>query len=176
LLVLAALLSLPAIATAVARFDVGAWSAMVPDDPAEPCELTTGGYDHAASEQEPLLLIALYRDKPAAPLRVNVMADTALTQAELLRADARLRVDGPRARTVALLPAAIVETERETRVTFRPRFAGGEQAGLRDLVEAMRRGQRVTVEINGRALEPGFSLRGLNALWQRAVPDCEPRP
>jgi hypothetical protein len=175
---LAAVLSLPAVAVAagVERFDAGAWSAALPDDPAEPCELTTGGYDHAAGAQEPVLLIALQRDAAAGVLRVNVITDTDLTQPELLQARAALRVDGPRARTLALVPSAIVETERERRVTFRPRFASGEQAGLHALVDAMRRAGRATVEVNGLALTPAFSMRGLDSIWQRAAPRCGLRP
>lgn len=165
------MISVPVLA-ATERFDEGAWSAAIPGDPADACELTTGGYDHVAGVQEPLLLIAISRDDAAAPLRVNAMAATELTQQGLLRANARLRVDGPRARNLPLVPAAIVETDRERRVTFRPRLSGGEQAGLRGLVDAMRSAQRVTVEVNGLALAPAFSMRGLDALWQQAAPRC----
>lgn len=70
------------------------------------------------------------------------------------------------------LPAGIVETEPERRATFRPRFPGAEDAGLRRLVAAMRAGAPVGVDINGLPLEPEFSLRGLDALWQLAAPHC----
>jgi hypothetical protein len=174
-LALLAALWLPLTATAAERFDAGAWSAAIPADPTEPCELTTGGYDHAVDEQDPLLLIAIARDDRAVKLRVNAITVTELTQPELLRARAQLIVDGPAARAVALIPAAIVETDIERRVTFRPRLTGGEQAGLRDLVDAMRRAVRVRVEINGLSLEPVFSMQGLDAIWQRASPACGPR-
>ena len=173
---LLAALWLPLAATATQRFDEGAWSAAIPAHPTEPCELTTGGYDHAVDEQDPLLLIAITRDDPLATLRVNAITVTELTQPELLRARAKLIVDGPAARSVALIPAAIIETDIERRVTFRPRPAGGEQAGLRDLVDAMRRAVRVRVEINGLPLEPAFSMQGLDAIWQRASPACGLRP
>jgi hypothetical protein len=170
---LAACCCLPAGAGAdTERIDLGAWSSAIPDDPGAPCELTTGGYDHAAGEQNPLLLIGIDRSDTAAPLRVHVMADTDLTPAELLAASARLRVDGPQARTLPLLPAAIVETDRARRVTFRPRFRGSEQQGLRALVDALRSARRVSVEVNGRALEPAFSMQGLDTLWQQAAARC----
>lgn len=175
LALLLAVMPWPAVA-ATERFDDGAWSAAIPADPAAPCELTTGGYNYRVSEQEPLLLITIARDDPGAALRVNVLTNTDLTQPELLRARAELTVDGPAARTLPLVPAAIVETERARRVTFRPRIGGGEQAGLRALLDAMRRAQRVTVEINGLPLEPAFSMQGLDAIWQRASPACGPRP
>ncbi|WP_295884730.1 hypothetical protein [uncultured Thiohalocapsa sp.] len=158
------------------RFDIGAWSAAIPTDPTEPCELTTGGYDHTAGAQDPLLLINIARDEPTARLRVNVIAVTELTQPELLGARAALSVDGPAARTLALIPAAIVETEVERRVTFRPLPTGAEQAGLRDLVDAMRRAAQAKVDINGLPLEPAFSMQGLEAIWQRASPACGLRP
>ncbi len=165
---LSTLLLGPPGAVATERPEQGDWSAAIPADPAEPCELITGGYDHATDEQDPLLLILIERGR-AAP-RVHVITPTELTQPELLRARARLRVDGGAA--VPLLPAGIVETDQERRVTFRPRFPGAEDDGLRRLVAAMRAGRRVEVDINGLPLEPEFSLSGLDALWQHAAPRC----
>jgi hypothetical protein len=176
-LLLAAACWLPhAAAAGIERADEGAWSSAIPSDPAASCELTTGGYDHAADEQQPLLLIAIERADPASPLRVIVMTDTDLTQGELLQARAWLHVEGSRASSLRLLPAAIVESVHERRVTFRPRFGGDEQAGLHELVEAMQRADSIRVEINGRALEPAFSMHGLSALWQRAAQRCGLRP
>ncbi|WP_296900480.1 hypothetical protein [Thiohalocapsa sp.] len=166
---------LPLSVAATERFDEGAWSAAIPGNPDEPCELTTGGYDRTADEQNPMLLLAIARDGPAPTLRVNVITVTELTQAELLRARAELVVDGPSARTLALIPAAIVQTDVERRVTFRALPGGGEQAGLRAVVDAMRRAERVTVKINGLPLEPAFSMQGLDVVWQRASSACVPR-
>lgn len=170
--IIAATLALAMSAAAAERLDEGAWSATLPTDPAAPCEFTTGGYNRTAGEQEPLLLIVIERDGPAAALRVNVITDTDLTQPELLRSRAVLRVQGPRRPSYPLLPAAIVEADGKRRVTLRPRPSGPEQAGLRGLVEAMRGGQRVTVEINGRVLQPAFSMRGLGSLWGRGEARC----
>ena len=169
---LAAGLGLPVAGLAAQHFDAGAWSAELPDEPGAPCELVTGGYDRAADALEPLLLVAIDAGEPTGRFQVNVIASTDLTQPELLRARVMLRVAGPAVRTLPLLPTAIVEAERERRVTFRPRFVGDEQAGLRDLVAAMRRAEQVSVEINGLALGPAFSMRGLDALWARAAPPC----
>jgi hypothetical protein len=152
------------------RIREGAWSAIIPADPTGPCELTTGGYDHAAQEQDPLLLIVVGRDGSRPGLRVNAIAHTALGRDELLRAQAVLRVSGRAG--VPLVPAGIDETERERRVTFRPRFPGRETAGLRALVATLQRAERVELEINGSVLEPAFSLEGFSGLWQRVSARC----
>jgi hypothetical protein len=171
LLATALALSMP-VGAATERLDDGAWSAAIPDDPAEPCELTTGGFDHAAGEQDPLLLIGIERSDPAAPLRVTVQAPTDLTPPELLEARATLGLNGPGGRTVPLFPTAIIDAERARLVAFRPQLSGGEQAGLRALIDGLRQAERAEVKLNGRALEPAFALRGLDALWQRVAARC----
>ena len=74
---------------------------------------------------------------------------------------------------IRAVPSAIIETSYERRLTLRPMFPGIDgNAGMNRLIAAMRVGDRLVAEINGRALEPAFSLRGFDSLWQQAMRHC----
>ena len=138
------------------------------------CVLGTGGYDRDRKESEPMLSVTVKAEAGGdAEIELMATAESALTMAEIRRMRFEIRVEGGRPVTVPALPSAIVETPGDRTITLRPRFGRAEeQRRLRGLIAAMRFGERVVVDINGRPLEPAFSLRGFAEVWQKATQWC----
>ena len=138
------------------------------------CVLSTGGYDRDRKESEPMLSVTVNAEAGGDPeIELTAKAESALTMAEIRRMRFEIRVEGGRRVTVPALPSAIVETPADRTITLRPRFGRAEeQRRLRGLIAAMRFGERVVVDINGRPLEPAFSLRGFAEVWHKATQWC----
>jgi len=152
----------------------GAWFATLPRSPDAECTLNTGGYDRASKTQNPALSVSLRRrDDGRLRIALTATAVTTLSRADLGRLTATLRVTGVEPIMIRAVPSAITETSYDRRLTLRPIFPGSDGiAGIERLIAAMRVGDRLVAEINGRALEPAFSLRGFDSLWQRAMQRC----
>jgi len=152
----------------------GAWFATLPRSPDSECTLNTGGYDRAGKTQNPALSVTLrQRDDGRLQIALTATAVTTLSRADLGRLKTTLRVTGTEPMMIRAVPSAIIETSYERRLTLRPIFPGSDgNAGMNRLIAAMRVGDRLVAEINGRALEPAFSLRGFDSLWQQAMRHC----
>jgi len=152
----------------------GAWFATLPRSPDSECTLNTGGYDRAGKTQNPALSVTLrQRDDDGLQIALTTTAVTTLSRADLGRIRTTLRVTGIEPMTIRAVPSAIVETSYDRRLTLRPVFPGDDgDADMKRLIAAMRVGDRLVVELNGRALEPKFSLRGFDPLWQQAMQHC----
>jgi hypothetical protein len=145
--------------------EAGDWFVRREGGPFGGCTLGTGGYDPASEQHEPILTLSVR----SGDVSLSATAASALGLDALRRMDLRLRVEGGRPLSVPAVPSAITETPYERSISLRPRFAGGDRAGqMRRLVSAMRGGERLVVELGGRALEPAFSLRGFDAVWAQA--------
>lgn len=140
------------------------------------CTLNTSGYDRAGKTRNPALSVTLrQRDDGEQQIELTATAVTTLTRDNLAGLRPTLHVTGPKPVTLPAMPAAITETRYDRRLTLRPLFPhGSADAGLDGLITALRVGERLVVEINGRPLEPAFSLRGFDALWQQASQWCGP--
>ena len=136
--------------------------------------LETGGYDRATKTQRPSLTLALKPGTGSAPhVELTATAVTRLSKEELTRVRPMLRVEGPSPMSVPAVPTALTETSYDRRLSVRPLFSRGNgEAGMAELIAAMRAGDRMQLEINGRALEPAFSLRGFDAIWRQLAPRC----
>jgi hypothetical protein len=152
----------------------GAWFATLPHSPDAECTLNTGGYDRAGKTQNPTLSVTLHqRDDGGLQIALTATAVTTLSRADLGRLRTSLHVTGGKPLMIRAVPSAIVETSYDRRLTLRPIFPGSDgDAGMERLIAAMRVGDRMVAEINGRALEPAFSLRGFDSLWQQAMQHC----
>ncbi|GEM_PF-3954629 len=172
-----AILLLPVLALAGNLYiEQGAWFASLPDPVGTECTLNSGGYDRVSEVQHPMLTVTLRQDaNNATRIELDANAVTGFSAADLPRLRALLRVEGPKPLGVAAVPSALTQTAYDRRLTLRPHFAGArEQRQMLGLIDAMRAGDRLVVEINGRELEPAFSLRGFDALWQQAMRRCGP--
>jgi len=151
-----------------------AWFATLHDGCNPACTLNTGGYDRASKRQNPALSVTLHqRDDGKVRVELTATAVTSHSRADLARLRATLRVTGIEPMTIRAVPSAILETSYDRRLTLRPVFPGSDgDADMKRLIAAMRVGDRLVVEINGRALEPTFSLRGFDPLWQQAMQHC----
>ena len=175
LLSLTFLLLLPALARADrAYLEQGDWFTTLPNRPGQECVLNTGGYDRASKAQNPLLSVTLrQRDDGVLEIGLTASAVSTMAAADLGRVRSSLRVEGASSMSVAAVPVAITQTTYDRRVTLRPYFPGDhKQARMRALIDAMRRGDRLVAEINGRRLEPTFSLDGFDALWRQVGRRC----
>ena len=152
----------------------GAWFATLPRSPDSECTLNTGGYDRAGKTQNPALSVTLrQRDNGRLRIALTATAVTTLSRADLGRLKTTLRVTGVEPMVIRAIPSAIIETSYDRSLTLRPIFPGSDgNAGMKRLIAAMRVGDRMVAEINGRALEPAFSLRGFDSLWQQATQQC----
>ena len=152
----------------------GAWFAILPHSPDSECTLNTGGYDRSGKTQNPALSVTLrQREDGRLQIALTATAVTALSRADLGRLKTTLRLTGIEPMMIRAVPSAIIETSYDRRLTLRPVFPGSdENDGMKRLIAAMRVGDRLVAEINGRALEPAFSLRGFDSLWQQAMQHC----
>ena len=174
--VLAAALAIaaPVVGSAQRYWERGDWYLNSAAGQGAQCVLGTGGYDRDGKESEPRLSVTLKAEAGGdAEIELTATAESALTMSEIRRMRFEIRVEGGRRVTVPALPSAIVETPADRTITLRPRFGRAEeQRRLRGLIAAMRFGERVVVDINGRPLEPAFSLRGFAEVWQKATQWC----
>jgi hypothetical protein len=138
------------------------------------CVLGTGGYDRERKAPEPMLSVTVNAEAGGgAEIELTATAESALTMAEIRRMHFQIRVDGSHPVRVPALPSAIVETAAARTITLRPLFdRADKQRRLLDLIAALRSGERVVVDINGRPLEPTFSLRGFAEVWEKAKQWC----
>ena len=164
----------PVVGSAQRYWERGDWYLNSAAGQGAQCVLGTGGYDRDRKESEPMLSVTVKAEAGGdAEIELTAKAESALTMAEIRRMRFEIRVEGGRRVTVPALPSAIVETPADRTITLRPRLGRAEeQRRLRGLIAAMRFGERVVVDINGRPLEPAFSLRGFAEVWQKATQWC----
>lgn len=172
----AIILLLPALAQAETVYiERGAWFASLPNPVGIECTLKTGGYDRIGEVQNPMLSVTLRQDdNNARRIELDATAVTSFSTADLTRMRAFLRVEGPMPFRIPAVPSALTQTAYDRHLTLRPHFAGNQgQRQMLGLINAMRAGDQLVVEINGRELEPAFSLHGFDALWQQATHRCK---